>query len=226
MQIVAEVLRGTEAFPGRPGTAPVPGGALAFPPASRARQRDLAEIEATVLLADWLQPAIDVVDAVASRLGGEAQGVPTGFADLDILITGLHPGSLTVIGSRTGAGRSTLLLDFVRNAAIKHSMCSALFCLDQTGLDVVQRVLCAESRIRSDDMRGGLMSDGDWTRLARRVTEVHDAPLLLHRPDLHNRDDPRAGEADVIVAEHRNGPAATVAIAHRLHYSRFINLSG
>ena len=52
-----------------------------------------------------------------------------------------------------------------------------------------------------------------------------DIVVLLHRPDAWEADDPRAGEADLIVAKHRNGPTTTIHLAHQLHYSRFIDLA-
>lgn len=57
------------------------------------------------------------------------------------------------------------------------------------------------------------------------ITQVADLILLLHRPDLYERDNPRAGEADLIIAKHRNGPIATVTVAHQLHYGRFTDLA-
>ena len=53
-----------------------------------------------------------------------------------------------------------------------------------------------------------------------------DMVVLVHRPDAWEADDPRAGEADLIIAKHRNGPTATIAVAHQLHYSRFTDLAG
>jgi replicative DNA helicase len=52
-----------------------------------------------------------------------------------------------------------------------------------------------------------------------------DMVMLIHRPDAWERDDPRAGEADLILAKHRNGPTATVTVAHQLHYSRFSDMA-
>jgi len=52
-----------------------------------------------------------------------------------------------------------------------------------------------------------------------------DMVILLHRPDAFERDDPRAGEADIIVGKHRNGPTATVTVAHQLHLSRFVDMA-
>jgi replicative DNA helicase len=52
-----------------------------------------------------------------------------------------------------------------------------------------------------------------------------DMVILIHRPDAFERDDPRAGEADLILAKHRAGPTATITVAHQLHYSRFADLA-
>jgi replicative DNA helicase len=52
-----------------------------------------------------------------------------------------------------------------------------------------------------------------------------DMVILIHRPDAFERDDPRAGEADLIIAKHRNGPTATVTVTNQLHLSRFANFA-
>ncbi|WP_372444771.1 replicative DNA helicase [Crossiella equi] len=280
-------------------------------------------------LEDLLQPTMDEIDAIASR-GGNALGVPTGFIDLDSLTNGLHPGQMIIVAARPGVGKSTLGLDFARSASIKHGMTSVIFSLEMSKTEIVMRMLSAEARIRLADMRGGKMSDDDWTRLARRMSEISEAPLfiddspnmtmmeirakarrlkqrhdlklivldymqlmtsgkkvesrqqevsefsrnlkllakelqvplvamsqlnrgpeqrtdkrpmlsdlresgsleqdadmvmLIHRPDAWERDDPRAGEADLIIAKHRAGPTATIVVAHQLHYSRFTDLA-
>ena len=52
-----------------------------------------------------------------------------------------------------------------------------------------------------------------------------DIVMLLHRPDSTERDDPRAGEADLILGKHRGGPTSTITVAHQLHYSRFVDMA-
>ena len=52
-----------------------------------------------------------------------------------------------------------------------------------------------------------------------------DMVILLNRPDAFERDDPRGGEADLIMAKHRNGPTKTITVAHQLHLSRFANMA-
>ncbi len=225
---------------------------------------------------------------------------------------------------------STLGLDFMRSASIKHSLASVIFSLEMSKTEIVMRLLSAEARIKLGDMRSGRMSDDDWTKLARRMSEISEAPLfvddspnltmmeirakarrlkqrhdlrlvvvdylqlmtsgkkvesrqqevsefsrslkllakelevpvvaisqlnrgpeqrtdkrpmvsdlresgsleqdadmviLLHRPDAFERDDPRGGEADLILGKHRNGPTATITVAHQLHLSRFVDMA-
>ncbi|MDQ4105133.1 MAG: replicative DNA helicase [Actinomycetota bacterium] len=225
---------------------------------------------------------------------------------------------------------STLGLDLARSCSVTHGMASVIFSLEMSRTEIVMRLLSAEAKIRLSDMRSGRMSDDDWTRLARRMGEISEAPLfiddspnmtmmeirakarrlkqrhdlrliivdymqlmtsgkkvesrqqevsefsrhlkllakelevpvvtisqlnrgpeqrtdkkpmladlresgsleqdadmvmLIHRPDAWERDDPRAGEADLILAKHRNGPTSTVTVAHQLHYSRFFDMA-
>jgi replicative DNA helicase len=206
-----------------------------------------------------------------------------------------------------------------------------LFSLEMGRNEITMRLLSAESRVPLSTMRTGQMNDDDWARLARRMSEVADAPLfiddspnmsmmeirakcrrlkqrndlkfviidylqlmsspkrvenrqqevsemsrslkllakeldvpvvalsqlnrgpeqrtdkrpllsdlresgsieqdadvviLLHREDAYERESPRAGEADLIVAKHRNGPTATVTVAFQGHYSRFVDMAG
>ena len=74
---------------------------------------------------------------------------------------------------------STLGLDFARATSIKHGGASVIFSLEMGKTEIVMRMLSAEARIRLGDMRGGKMTDEDWTRLARRMSEISEAPLFV-----------------------------------------------
>jgi replicative DNA helicase len=74
---------------------------------------------------------------------------------------------------------STLALDFARAAAIRHSMTTVLFSLEMSRNEITMRLLSAESRVPLQTMRTGQMNDEDWARLARRMSEVADAPLFI-----------------------------------------------
>jgi replicative DNA helicase len=235
-----------------------------------------------------------------------------------------------VIGGRPTLGKSVLLLDFCRSATLKHSHASALFSLEMTRQEINLRLLSAETRVPLERIRGGLMNDEDWTRLAHRMAELVDEPLyvndsgmlpvqalcdeatrlvrdhgvkliavdylqlitpglrgesrerevseitrqlkalaldlavpivvaaqlnrdpeyrldkrptladlresdaiaqaadlviLLYREDVYERESPRAGEADLIVAKNRHGRPATITVAFQGHYSRFVDMA-
>lgn len=74
---------------------------------------------------------------------------------------------------------STLGLDFMRSCSIKHQMPSVIFSLEMSRSEIVMRLLSAEAKIKLADMRSGRMSDDDWTRLARRMSEISEAPLYI-----------------------------------------------
>ncbi|MCO5970155.1 replicative DNA helicase [Actinoallomurus soli] len=280
-------------------------------------------------LSDIMPGALDEIEAIGSR-GGQMVGVPTGFTDLDALTNGLHSGQMIIVAARPAIGKSTLALDFARAAAIKHQLATVVFSLEMGRNEITMRLLSAEARVALHAMRSGTMNDEDWTRLARRMSEVAEAPLfiddspnmsmmeirakcrrlkqqhdlrlviidylqlmqsgkrvesrqvevsefsrslkllakelevpvialsqlnrgpeqrtdkkpmvsdlresgsieqdadmviLLHREDAYEKESPRAGEADLIVAKHRNGPTATVTVAFQGHYSRFVDMA-
>ena len=131
-----------------------------------------------VALEDLLQPTMDEIDAIASN-GGLARGVPTGFTELDDVTNGLHPGQMIIVAARPGVGKSTLGLDFLRSCSIKNQLASVVFSLEMSKSEIVMRLLSAEAKIKLADMRSGRMSDDDWTRLARRMSEISEAPLFI-----------------------------------------------
>ena len=130
------------------------------------------------VLEQLMQPTMDELEAIGSR-GGSMSGVPTGFADLDALTNGLHPGQLIVIAGRPGLGKSTMGLDIARTATVKHGMPTAIFSLEMSKTEITMRLLSAEARVPLHHMRAGTMTDDDWGRLARRMGEVAEAPLYI-----------------------------------------------
>ena len=130
------------------------------------------------VLADVLEATVDEIEAASGR-SGEMTGVPTGFTDFDNLTNGLHPGQMIVVAARPAVGKSTFGLDVARSAAIKHKMATVLFSLEMSRTEITMRLLSAEASIQLQNMRKGTMRDEDWTRLARTMAEVSDAPLFI-----------------------------------------------
>jgi replicative DNA helicase len=130
------------------------------------------------VLGDVIEGTIDEIEASSHR-GEGMVGVPTGFADLDNLTNGLHPGQMIVIAARPAVGKSTLGLDIARAASIKHGLASVIFSLEMGRNEIAMRLLSAEARVPLQKMRKGNMDDADWTRFARTMGSINEAPLYI-----------------------------------------------
>ena len=131
-----------------------------------------------VPLRDVLPITWDELDAISNR-NGDMVGVPTGFKELDELTNGLHPGQMVIIAGRPGLGKSTLGLDIMRAASIKHNQTSVLFSLEMGRNEITMRLLSAEAKVSLHNMRTGNLGDDDWPKLARKMGEVAEAPLFI-----------------------------------------------
>lgn len=295
-----------------------------------AAQADLGvKTQESTLIGGLLDGVLDEIQQVQAH--GPVKGVMTGFADLDAVTGGLHPGEMVVVAGRPGIGKSVLLVDIARHAAIRGGVGTVVFSLEMGRSELVRRILSAEARVRATDLgRKGGMCEEDWERIQARLAQIIAAPLhivdtpnmtitsikarareiaaqreigliaidylqliestaraesrqievseisrklkllakelnvpvvvaaqlnrgpeqrvdkkpvaadlresgaleadadkiiLIHRPDAYEREDPRMGEADFILAKHRGGPTATITVAHQLHYSRFVDMA-
>jgi replicative DNA helicase len=129
-------------------------------------------------LSEIIEGAIDEIEASSHR-GDGLTGIPTGFADLDRLTNGLHSGQMIVIAARPAMGKSTVGLDIVRSCAIHHKMPAVIFSLEMGRNEITMRLLSAEARIPLQNMRKGTMREEDWTRLAKTMGDVSEAPLFI-----------------------------------------------
>jgi len=110
---------------------------------------------------------------------GEMVGIPTGFADLDKLLGGLQPADLIIIAGRPGMGKTSLALSILRHATIKHKLCSALFSMEMSAEQVVQRLISAESGIDSQRLRVGEIQESEWESFARAGAILSEVPIFI-----------------------------------------------
>ncbi|MDR2832438.1 MAG: replicative DNA helicase [Streptococcaceae bacterium] len=92
-------------------------------------------------------------------------GLATGYIDFDRVTTGLHPGQLMVLAARPAMGKTALALNFAQNVGTKSSETVALFSLEMTATDLVNRMLCAEGLIDSQHLRTGKLNEEEWEKL-------------------------------------------------------------
>src|SRR5699024_6556474 len=74
---------------------------------------------------------------------------------------------------------STIGLDIMRSCSVKNGLSSVVFSLEMSKTEIVMRLMSAEARVKLSDMKSGKMSDEDWTRMARRMGEISEAPLFI-----------------------------------------------
>ncbi|KRP28041.1 MAG: replicative DNA helicase, partial [Actinobacteria bacterium BACL2 MAG-120507-bin38] len=130
-----------------------------------------------VQLSSLIPTALDQIEKLQS--GELAEGIKTGFKDLDALTNGFHPGNMIVIAARPAVGKSTLGLDIARHASITNGDCSVIFSLEMSRSEITMRMLSAEARVALNNIRSGALSDEEWSRLARRMGEINEAPLFI-----------------------------------------------
>lgn len=130
------------------------------------------------VLSDLMSSTIDELEDLETR-SGQVTGVMSGFPDLDRLTTGFKAGQMIVVAARPGVGKSTLGLDFVRNASIRQGLTSAIFSLEMTGAEIAMRLLSAEAKVAIHHMRAGSMSSRDWDAIGKAMATVQAAPIVI-----------------------------------------------
>lgn len=131
-----------------------------------------------VRLKQILWATFEHIERVHESPGG-ITGVPTGFPKLDSLTTGLQKGDLCVVAARPGMGKTAWVLNVAQNAAIGHQIPVAIFSLEMSKEQLVQRLLCAEGRVDSQRLRQGRLSPAEFQRLARAAGHLDTAPLWI-----------------------------------------------
>ncbi|MBI2343402.1 MAG: replicative DNA helicase [Deltaproteobacteria bacterium] len=106
-------------------------------------------------------------------------GVASGFADLDRLTSGLQPSDLIIVAGRPSMGKTAFALGMAANAAIDAGIPVAVFSLEMSKEQLVQRLLCSMAKVDSSRLRGGYLADSDWTKLTRAAGILSDAPIYI-----------------------------------------------
>ena len=132
-----------------------------------------------------VQPIATVLGAYYDRVlelskrPEEIFGVPTGFIDLDRMLTGLQPSDLLIIAGRPGQGKSGFLLSVAKNAALINKKHVAIFSLEMSNEQVVQRLLAQETGIDSQRLRNGKLKEEEWDLLTHATAVLGDTHIYL-----------------------------------------------
>ncbi|MGA1863969.1 MAG: replicative DNA helicase, partial [bacterium] len=143
-----------------------------FGVSERRTTRDLQPIQ--VVLSD----VYDRIDQISQR-SEETFGVPTGFIDLDRLLGGLQPSDFLIIAGRPGSGKTAFMLSAAKNAAQTHKKHIAIFSLEMSNEQLVQRLIAQETGIDTHRLRTGKLSEDEWTLFAHAIEVLGDTRVYL-----------------------------------------------
>jgi replicative DNA helicase len=131
------------------------------------------------VLSDWLEPAWDRVSEQAQGGDGVATGLKSGFADLDRLLCGLKPGNLVICAGATSMGKTSLAMQLATHAAVVEREPVAVFSLEMSGAELVERMLCGHARVDSQRLKRGTIGEAEFERLSSALGPLGEAPLWI-----------------------------------------------
>lgn len=109
----------------------------------------------------------------------ELTGVPTGFYELDNMTSGLQKSDLIILAARPSMGKTAFVLNIAQNVAIRAKIPVAIFSLEMSKEQLVQRMLCSEAEVDTQKIRTGNMQRKDWDKLAHSMSDLSEAPLYI-----------------------------------------------
>ena len=122
--------------------------------------------------------AMDKIE-MASKTSGTVTGIPTGFLDLDYKTAGMQPSDLVLIAARPSMGKTAFVLNIAQHVAFKENGCVAIFSLEMSKEQLVNRLLSLESKVDSQRIRTGNLTDDDWARLIESAGVVGRSNLII-----------------------------------------------
>lgn len=125
--------------------------------------------------------AVDSIEKIEDiyRSKGKLTGVPTGFVDFDAKTAGLQKSDLILLAARPSMGKTAFALNIIQNAAIRSEVPTAVFSLEMSREQLVNRMLCSEAMLDAQKLRTGELSDGDWGDLIRAMGPLSQAPIYI-----------------------------------------------
>lgn len=115
----------------------------------------------------------------ASRLKGTVTGIPTGFVDLDYKTSGMHASDLVLIAARPSMGKTAFVLNIAQYMAFRKDVTVAIFSLEMSKEQLVNRLLSMESHVDSQNLRTGNLKDEDWTKLVEGADIIGNSSLII-----------------------------------------------
>jgi replicative DNA helicase len=127
---------------------------------------------------DQVMEAIDAIEQLYERRGG-ITGISTGFAELDRMTNGLHESEMIVIAARPSMGKTALAMNITEHVAINAKLPVAVFSLEMSSQQLVQRLLCSRARVNLQKVRDGFLAERDFPSLTAAASKLAEAQIFI-----------------------------------------------
>jgi replicative DNA helicase len=109
----------------------------------------------------------------------DVTGVPTGFADLDRMTSGLQPGDLIIVAGRPSMGKTAFSINIAENVALDTNKPVAIFSMEMGGVQLAMRMIGSVGRLDQHTLRTGKLEDDDWSRMTHALGRLNEAPIFI-----------------------------------------------
>jgi replicative DNA helicase len=140
-------------------------------------------VDSTRELSELLPEVIDEIERIQEQ-GHILTGVPTGFTDLDELLTGLQPSTLSIIGARPSMGKTAFALGVAVNVAMETHKPVLFFSLEMGHRELAQRILASEAKVDSGKFRKGDLTPPDWSKINRALGRLESPMFIDDNPNV------------------------------------------
>jgi replicative DNA helicase len=127
---------------------------------------------------DQVMAAIEAIEGLYERKGG-ITGISTGFAELDRMTSGLHPAEMIVVAGRPSMGKTALAMNIAEHVAIHEKLPVAVFSLEMSSQQLVQRLLCSRARVNLQKVRDGFLAERDFPSLTAAAAKLAEARIFI-----------------------------------------------
>jgi len=129
-------------------------------------------------LRNLIGPSLDRIEELSHR-SSRITGVATGFSELDEILAGLQPASLTIVGARPAMGKTSFALGMLAHVGTVLRRPALLFSLEMGHLELTQRLLASEARVDAQRMRTGHLHDSDWSKVGAAVSRLSESTIFI-----------------------------------------------
>ena len=164
-----------------------------------------------------IKEAMNNIQAAANRKDGMS-GLPSGFKELDRITSGWQNSDLIIIAARPAMGKTAFVLSMAKNMALNYHTPVAIFSLEMSNVQLVNRLIVNVCQIRGESIKSGRLSDDEWERLDKNIKDLYDAPIFIDDTPSLSVFELRT-KARRLVREH--GVKALI-----IDYLQFMNASG